>query len=78
MLPVIGCGLLLTGPAQDWGAKLPAAISRLERRLQFLARPLAALRTTLAVPMLAITKIICDDVEPLKAFGHFLEGRVSV
>jgi predicted PurR-regulated permease PerM len=28
----------------------------------------------LAVPMLAITKIICDDVPPLRAFGHFLEG----
>jgi predicted PurR-regulated permease PerM len=28
----------------------------------------------LAVPMLAITKIICDRVRPLTAFGHFLEG----
>lgn len=28
----------------------------------------------LAVPMLAITKIVCDDVRPLRAFGHFLEG----
>jgi predicted PurR-regulated permease PerM len=28
----------------------------------------------LAVPMLAITKIICDDVRPLRAIGHFLEG----
>ncbi len=28
----------------------------------------------LAVPMLAITKIICDDVPPLRAIGHFLEG----
>jgi predicted PurR-regulated permease PerM len=28
----------------------------------------------LAVPMLAITKIICDDIRPLRAFGHFLEG----
>jgi len=28
----------------------------------------------LAVPMLAITKIICDGVKPLNAFGHFLEG----
>lgn len=28
----------------------------------------------LAVPMLAITKIICDRIEPLSAFGHFLEG----
>jgi predicted PurR-regulated permease PerM len=28
----------------------------------------------LAVPMLAITKIICDDVRPLRALGHFLEG----
>ena len=28
----------------------------------------------LAVPMLAITKIICDDLRPLRAFGHFLEG----
>jgi predicted PurR-regulated permease PerM len=27
----------------------------------------------LAVPMLAITKIICDRVQPLAAFGHFLE-----
>lgn len=27
----------------------------------------------LAVPMLAITKIICDDVAPLRALGHFLE-----
>ncbi len=28
----------------------------------------------LAVPMLAVTKIICDRVRPLTAFGHFLEG----
>jgi predicted PurR-regulated permease PerM len=28
----------------------------------------------LAVPMLAITKIVCDDVRPLRALGHFLEG----
>ena len=28
----------------------------------------------LAVPMLAITKIICDRVRPFAAIGHFLEG----
>jgi predicted PurR-regulated permease PerM len=28
----------------------------------------------LAVPMLAIAKIICDDIKPLNAVGHFLEG----
>jgi predicted PurR-regulated permease PerM len=28
----------------------------------------------LAVPFLAITKIICDGVRPLNAIGHFLEG----
>ncbi len=28
----------------------------------------------LAVPMLAITKIVCDDLRPLRAFGHFLEA----
>ena len=28
----------------------------------------------LSVPTLAITKIICDRVQPLAAFGHFLEG----
>jgi predicted PurR-regulated permease PerM len=28
----------------------------------------------LAVPMLAITKIICDDLRPLRAIGHLLEG----
>jgi hypothetical protein len=28
----------------------------------------------LSVPMLAITKIICDRVQPLAAFGHFLKG----
>jgi len=28
----------------------------------------------LATPMLAITKIICDRVRPLMAFGHFIEG----
>lgn len=28
----------------------------------------------LATPMLAITKIICDRINGLKAFGHFLEG----
>ena len=28
----------------------------------------------LAVPLLAITKIVCDDVPSLRAFGHFLEG----
>ncbi len=28
----------------------------------------------LSVPLLAITKIVCDRVRPLAAFGHFLEG----
>jgi predicted PurR-regulated permease PerM len=28
----------------------------------------------LSVPILAITKIVCDRVRPLAAFGHFLEG----
>jgi predicted PurR-regulated permease PerM len=28
----------------------------------------------LAVPMLVITKIICDDVRPLRALGHILEA----
>jgi predicted PurR-regulated permease PerM len=28
----------------------------------------------LSAPMLAISKIICDRVRPLAAFGHFLEG----
>ncbi|MGZ5810992.1 MAG: AI-2E family transporter [Xanthobacteraceae bacterium] len=28
----------------------------------------------LSVPMLAITKIVCDRVRPLAAFGHFLEA----
>ncbi len=28
----------------------------------------------LSMPMLAITKIVCDRVQPLMAFGHFLEG----
>jgi predicted PurR-regulated permease PerM len=31
----------------------------------------------LSVPMLAITKIICDGVKPLNAIGHFLEGDAS-
>jgi AI-2E family transporter len=30
----------------------------------------------IAVPMLAIAKIICDRVQSLSAFGHFLEGEV--
>jgi predicted PurR-regulated permease PerM len=28
----------------------------------------------LATPMLAITKIVCDRIDPLMAFGHFIEG----
>jgi len=28
----------------------------------------------LAMPMLAITKIICDRIQPLAAVGHFIEG----
>jgi predicted PurR-regulated permease PerM len=28
----------------------------------------------LAVPILAIVKIVCDRIKPLMAFGHFLEG----
>jgi hypothetical protein len=28
----------------------------------------------LSMPVLAITKIICDRLQPLAAFGHFLEG----
>ena len=30
--------------------------------------------TVLATPMLAVTKIICDHIESLAAFGHFIEG----
>jgi len=29
----------------------------------------------LAVPMLAVTKIVCDRIRPLAALGHFLEGE---
>ena len=32
------------------------------------------LGAVLAVPMVAIAKIICDNFPPLRAFGHFLEG----
>jgi predicted PurR-regulated permease PerM len=28
----------------------------------------------LSTPMLAILKIICDRIGPLKALGHFIEG----
>jgi len=28
----------------------------------------------LAVPVLAIIKIVCDRLRPLRAFGHLLEG----
>ena len=28
----------------------------------------------LAVPMLAIIKIVCDGMRPFRAFGHLLEG----
>ena len=28
----------------------------------------------LAVPMLAIIKIVCDRIAPLASFGHFIEG----
>jgi predicted PurR-regulated permease PerM len=31
----------------------------------------------LAVPMLAIVKIICDGVKPLNAIGHFFEGDAA-
>jgi predicted PurR-regulated permease PerM len=31
----------------------------------------------LSVPMLAITKIICDGIKPLNAIGHFLEGDTA-
>jgi predicted PurR-regulated permease PerM len=31
----------------------------------------------LSVPMLAITKIVCDGVKPLNAIGHFLEGETQ-
>jgi predicted PurR-regulated permease PerM len=44
---LIGCGWLLTGPAADWGGKLPQAIPRIEQQLRFLARPIAAARVLL-------------------------------
>ncbi|QAY97394.1 AI-2E family transporter [Methylovirgula ligni] len=31
----------------------------------------------LSVPMLAITKIICDEIRPLNSIGHFLEGDAT-
>ena len=45
---LIGVGLLVTGPAADWGGKLPQAIPRLEQELRFFARPIAAVRAALA------------------------------
>ncbi len=45
---LIGFGLLVTGPAADWGARLPQALPQLERKLRFLARPLAAMQAELA------------------------------
>jgi predicted PurR-regulated permease PerM len=33
------------------------------------------LGAVLAVPMLAIVKIVSDRVRPLKALGHFIEGE---
>jgi predicted PurR-regulated permease PerM len=30
--------------------------------------------TILAVPLLAIIKIVCDRLTPSRAFGHLLEG----
>jgi hypothetical protein len=35
----------------------------------------SVLGAILAVPMLAIVKIISDRLRPLKALGHFLEGE---
>jgi predicted PurR-regulated permease PerM len=45
---LIGCGVLLTGPAADWGAKLPQALPALQQKLHFLDRPLAAIHAVLA------------------------------
>lgn len=45
---LIGFGLLLTGPAADWGAKLPQALPALQEKLHFLDRPLAAIHAVLA------------------------------
>jgi predicted PurR-regulated permease PerM len=36
------------------------------------------LGAVLAMPMLAIAKILCDRIVPLRAFGHILEGEESV
>ena len=33
------------------------------------------MRSVLAVPMLAIAKIVCDQIRGLAAFGHFLGGN---
>jgi predicted PurR-regulated permease PerM len=40
-------GLLVSGPAADWGARLPDALPHLEQKLRFLARPIAAMRAAL-------------------------------
>ena len=40
----------------------------------FLVLDVGCTGAILAVPLLAVTKIICDDLRPLRAFGHLLEG----
>jgi predicted PurR-regulated permease PerM len=45
---LIGFGLLVSGPAAEWGGKLPQAIPRLQEKLRFLAQPVDAARTALA------------------------------
>lgn len=45
---LIGFGLIVSGPAADWGAKLPKALPELQHKLHFLDRPFDAIRAAFA------------------------------
>jgi predicted PurR-regulated permease PerM len=43
-----GLGTALSGPAADWAQKLPSGIPKLEERLSFMSRPIAAFQNSLS------------------------------
>ena len=101
--PMIGVGVFLLAGLLSidslWGAFLPAGLYLLIHLVEgetvtpmllarrFTINPVLVILSLvfwywmwgvpgaiLSTPMLAITKIICDRIRPLMAFGHFMEG----
>lgn len=66
---VAALGTALSGPATEWGEKLPTALPKLQERLQFLIRPVATIQKTVSQAENATAGQSAQDVVAVKGTG---------